>query len=181
MDATDESLPLRGGCWVMQGTGTGIRVAKVKACYRMGGEILLDLWMYARDGERLGRTSPVCGGPRSFEPACAFEGWVRIEEPAFPPRPAWVPTGDGEARTMGYSGTKVIPFGRFLPRKPAARQAAPKARHSDYDPQLEASSRRLAAQELRDLARTMPPEAADGLKARATELEAEADALAPRR
>jgi hypothetical protein len=173
----DGTLPLRGNCWVMQGSGTNIRIAKVRACYRSGGEVLLDLWMYSTEGEKLGRLSPALGGPSSFEPACTLDGWVRIEEPRFPLVQSWMPTGDG-AQAAGYAGTRVIPFGSFSPQAPKPRAASP--RRSDFDPHSEASARRLAAQEMRDLARENPA-VAELLRPRAAKLEAEADRISPRR
>jgi hypothetical protein len=181
-EGDDDALPLRGGCWVASGEGTSITVARVKACYRSQGEILLDLYIYDRDGNNLGRTSPVMGGPRSFEPCCAFEGWRRIEEPAFPLRSAWIPSpGDPSRKTMGYGGIKTIPFGRYLPRKPSPPPVAKVASASDYNPELEASARRMSAQELRDVAKSLPAESRVQLLDRATRLEAEADRIAPRR
>lgn len=38
------------------------RIAQVKEVYEMSGEVLLDLVFYERDGTRIGRVSPACGG-----------------------------------------------------------------------------------------------------------------------
>lgn len=59
------------------------RIALVKEVYEMSGEVLLDLVFYERDGTRIGRVSPACGGPRNFEPACPADAWCLIEEPDF--------------------------------------------------------------------------------------------------
>lgn len=150
MSTVDDTLPLRGGCWVMRGSGTSIEIAKVKACYRLQEEVLLDLWMYSREGDKIGRTSPVEGGPRSFEPACALEGWVRIVAPDFPLEMAWVPSEKEGWSTPGFKGTKVIPFGAFKPRRKKEKALAIPS-STDYDPALEVYARRMAAQEMRDL------------------------------
>ena len=59
------------------------RIACIKEAYGEPGELLLDLVFYSRDGQRLGRVPPACGGPRSFEPACPAEIWTLIEAPDF--------------------------------------------------------------------------------------------------
>lgn len=59
------------------------RIAQVKEAYELAGEVLLDLVLYRRDGTKIGRESPPCGGPRNFEPACPAEFWELIEEPDF--------------------------------------------------------------------------------------------------
>lgn len=184
LPAADEPLPLKEGCWVMCGEGTSVTVARVKDCYRDGGKVFADLSIYANDGTRLGRTSPAMGGPKSFEPACNMDGWVRIERPAFPLEMEWAPVpGDPNRRSPSYAASiKVLPFGEFVrpiqKRRPAPRPLSltPK---SDYNPALEASAKRMAAQEMRDLARNSPG-AADALRARAQVLEDEADRIAPR-
>lgn len=74
-------MDFQPGQWVVDTSDFG-RVAKVKDVYI--GEPCLDLVLYARDGERLGRVSPPEGGPRNFEPACDAEHWRPIRKPAFP-------------------------------------------------------------------------------------------------
>jgi hypothetical protein len=148
--ADTDSLPLRGGCWVAQGAGTGMRIAKVKSCYRMDGAVYLDLYMHDQKGNNLGRVSPVEGGPRSFEPACELDGWKRISEPSFPLSYIWLDNGNG-TKSPGLGGVKVIPFGNYARRK---RRVAAPLKCSDFDPHLEAATRRMSAQELRDTARS---------------------------
>ena len=183
MTGPDEALPLplANGCWVMTGEGTGVRVARVKACYRVGGRTVVDLTFYANDGNRTGRESPAMGGPRHFEPACSLDGWVRIEKPSFPLSMSWI-TDESGRQTPGFTGVKVIPFGEFASGAPRTRRAParPTPRKSDYDPRHEASWRRMAAQELRDLARSLPSSAAE-MRDRAAKLEAEADLIMPRK
>jgi hypothetical protein len=59
------------------------RIARVQEAYESFGEVVLDLVLYRRDGTKLGRVSPACGGPRGFEPACPADAWEPIEEPDF--------------------------------------------------------------------------------------------------
>lgn len=47
-------------------------------------EATLDLIIYSRAGERIGRASPAMGGPRSFEPSCPVSNYAPIQKPAFP-------------------------------------------------------------------------------------------------
>lgn len=84
---TADPLPFRPRDWVADDGG---RVAKVRDVYRDRGELLLDLVIYDRSGEKVGRESPAMGGPRSFEPCCSAEGWRRIAEPDFPISLKWV-------------------------------------------------------------------------------------------
>ena len=46
----------------------------------------LDIVIYSREGKKIGRTSPIRGGPSGFEPCCNPDVWVVIEEPYFPLR-----------------------------------------------------------------------------------------------
>lgn len=69
------------GAWVACDDLDQPRIARVLDAYVLGGELLLDLVMYRRDGSKEGRVSPACGGPRGFEPACPAETWGLIEEP----------------------------------------------------------------------------------------------------
>ncbi len=46
----------------------------------------INLIVYAPHGERIGRRSPVCGGPASFEPFVPADRFKRIEKPVFPIR-----------------------------------------------------------------------------------------------
>lgn len=72
----------RPGAWVASLANLDTpRIAQVRDCYELDGELLLDLVIYRRDGTRVGRESPACGGPRTFEPACPASGWGLIESP----------------------------------------------------------------------------------------------------
>jgi hypothetical protein len=46
--------------------------------------LLVDIVIYHRHGEKIGRESPPCGGPISYEPACRADNWVVVEKPDFP-------------------------------------------------------------------------------------------------
>lgn len=59
------------------------RLALVKEPNEWKGEVNLDLYMYSKEGERLGRVSPAMGGPTKFEPCCPAASWVPIAEPDF--------------------------------------------------------------------------------------------------
>ncbi len=184
-------LPVARGDWVATERGTHFQVGRVRGSrLEGGGRVLMDVVIFDADGNKVGRASPHMGGPRSFEPSIPFEGWRRIERPVFPierlPDHEPVPgTGDAEGRVTLRLAFNHHPAVRTKPvrtRSLAPAPAAPPAarRVSDYDPRSEAASRRMAAQQMRDLARTMP-DAAAGLRDRAAALEAEADAIEPRR
>ncbi len=46
----------------------------------------LDIVLYARSGQKIGRESPDMGGPTGFEPCCPGYLWRPIYEPKFPLR-----------------------------------------------------------------------------------------------
>lgn len=103
-------LPCRNGDWVQNKFNH--RIAKVRAVYRdsLDGAVLVDLWLYDKDGDRIGRTSPAMGGPRSYEPACDYSSWERIKKPSFPLRMRLQESG-----TFSYA-MPTLPDGEFLPR-----------------------------------------------------------------
>lgn len=108
---TAVTFPVKPGDWVSSSDG---RPAKVKAVYECSGEILADLVLYSRKGARVGRESPACGGPRTFEPACSLEGWHRITEPVFPLELKWIPTGKGSV-VGGYCAGNPLPARQYTP------------------------------------------------------------------
>ena len=61
-------------------------IGRVKDVYTDAwtGETLIDIIVYDRGGNRIGRESPSMGGPTSFEPACTASNWKEIKEPNFP-------------------------------------------------------------------------------------------------
>lgn len=78
---SDLTAVFGAGTWVASDDQRQPSIAQVQDCYVIGGEALLDLVIYRRDGTRIGRVSPPCGGPRNFEPACPVAAWGPIEEP----------------------------------------------------------------------------------------------------
>lgn len=75
-------LAFRPGDWVSDNAD---RIARVKDVHESSdGAVFLDLVMYNRKGDKLGRVSPAMGGPRSFEPWCELGSWRRVHAPKFP-------------------------------------------------------------------------------------------------
>lgn len=152
-EETIPSFPVKPGDWVER-VGNGGAVAKVRAVYwGVDNEVLVDLKMHDLNGNALDRQSPAMGGPRTFEPACEFTGhWQRISEPKFPIRLMWIPNGKGTMTAVHVSGGDPLPNRTWLPRKRKTKaRVAPIL--GNYDPRGEAAGLRLAAQELRDMAR----------------------------
>jgi len=69
--------PFQAGTWVADDK----RMGRVRYAHADGS---LDIVLYARNGDRIGRESPPMGGPRGFEPCCSPEGWQQIAKPDFP-------------------------------------------------------------------------------------------------
>lgn len=119
---SSEDLPFKPGDWVHDNT----RVAKVKDVYACSsnGEVLLDLYIYNLDGDRLGRTSPALGGPKTYEPCCSAKNWIRIPRPSFPLKLAWIsdPAKPG-VKTMGYWFGNPLPPAKWAkpPKRPKAK------------------------------------------------------------
>lgn len=97
----EDHFPARAGDWIAQGE-TMVRVVQIKRIYddHLNGtrEFLADLILFDLKGNKIGRESPVEGGPRTFEPACSLVGWQRIEKPDFPIKMVWENRGDGLQR-----------------------------------------------------------------------------------
>jgi len=172
------TYPVKPGDWVASRHDPSC-VARVRdvGFDPVAQEAVVDLVLYARDGRKIGRESPVMGGPRSYEPACSYSNWRRISKPGFPLSLEWVDNGDG-TRHAGYASGNTLPDREW--RRPQAALPAARPTHMarpNYDPESEAAGRRLAAQELREAARLHGvPSLAD----KAEELEREADLIAPR-
>jgi hypothetical protein len=183
----DGPIPVKSGDWVVS-VHDPSRVAKVRAAYSFGGEILVDLYIYDRDGNRLGRTSPSMGGPRKFEPACTYKGaWRRISEPEFPIRVESVPDPDrpGWFRLIPYVKAERLEDRRLHEQKPYRPKLPSPSKlpsRSNEDDEVVASRLRYAAQELRDSVKNagLEGQAAQSLLKRAQELEEEAEKFAPR-
>jgi hypothetical protein len=166
---TDEVFPVKPGDWLVN---EGERVAQVKAVYQFDGEILVDLYLYNNYGEKTGRESPILGGPRTYEPCCPFVDWSRIAKPEFPITLKAIPIGDGKFTYRYYAGER-LPNRAWIKPVRKAKVARPLTMRN-FDPELEARSRVLAAQMLRDAARKHNTPA---LLAEAERLEAEAKSL----
>ncbi len=143
----DDVPPLWSGDWIASETGA---IGRVKACYFVEGTPHADVVLYHRNGSLIGRESPPEGGPTSFEPAVPLEGWRRIARPIFPLLLRWVPCEDRpDTLRATWDTMERKPF-RTVARK---RPAVSAVRRSNFDPELEAKARRMAAQMLRDAAR----------------------------
>lgn len=118
-----ETFPTKPGDWVAA-IGNHSRLGIVKAVYEgEPGEVLMDLRLVNhKTGDIIGRESPAMGGPRSFEPACSFEGWERIDPPSFPLPLSSIPTSSGGFYLDYYAGP-ALPH---LSWKPRARRGTGK-------------------------------------------------------
>lgn len=186
----NETYPVKPGDWVVSKFDPA-KVAKVKSVYRIDAEgfaekCFVDLVLYSRSGNVIGRASPALNGPRKFEPAMEYDDWVRIDNPRFPIEIVAVPDPKKPGTsTMIYATRGIrLPDRKWVkperkPKLPMAFVApdvdAPK---SDFAPEMEAAARRMAAQELRDSHKQGDLER---LLKRADELEREADILCPRK
>lgn len=117
------SFPFKPGDWVAD---SAERVGRVKQIYHASalepGAILLDVVIYDRQGNRLGRVSPACGGPRAFEPCLSANDWRRIAEPDFPVSIKWVPDGRGKVVARYWAG-ETLPPANWTPKARTTRYA----------------------------------------------------------
>jgi hypothetical protein len=169
-------LPVKPGDWVE--SKYGCKVATVKDVYRESADVVLvDLFIYDRDGNKVGRESPVLGGPRKFEPALDWKDWKRIERPSFPIVLRNIPVGNGKV-TIGYASlAKVLPDREWVRPKKRRLVSVPGVVTSNEDYEIEASRLRRAAEALRDASKKHGVAA---LIQDAEALEAEAEKLSPR-
>lgn len=107
--AREAGFPFKPNDWAVDGTE---RVARVLRVHNFERQMLFDLVIYSRDGRQIGRQSPACGGPRTYEPMCSMEGWERIAEPHWPLTIKWRPDG-----TLGYWAGTRLPPANYVPRK----------------------------------------------------------------
>jgi hypothetical protein len=184
-------LPFKGGDWVESKEGV-LQVGIVKRCYWSRGwngqpdEILIDLYLYDYDENRVGRVSPVMGGPRTFEPSLSAGDWKRIEKPRFPITIQGIPSEDGTRVRFGYATkAKVLPDRQYIKKKrkiaafvtPAVQVPNP----NGFNLEAEILGKRLAAEKLRDTAHKLfkdNPDVRATMIAEAEKLEREAEALA---
>lgn len=118
------SLPFKPGDWVAD---SAEQIGRVKSVHGESafepGAILLDIVMYDRQGNKLGRVSPSLGGPRTFEPCMNAANWRRIAEPDFPISLKWVPDKDGKVTARYWAGD-TLPPANWTPRPRRARYVA---------------------------------------------------------
>ena len=184
-DIDTKPLPVVKGDWI-ESREYNPRVGRVVDSYWKsdadGGDPLcmVDVAIYAISGNKVGRESPAMGGPRTYEPWLSYSEWFRIAKPAFPLKLLWVPDADVTGQVVNRYVTDANRLGDRTegPRKrkrPYAPRSIPKPDGTDYDPELEVRTRRMAAQQLRDINRASP---AAALLEKAEALEAEASSIA---
>lgn len=183
-DNLEPVLPVIKGDWVETVGETHPRVARVVESFwnvePNGARVcMVNLSIYAHSGQRIGRESPAEGGPTAYEPWIRYTGeWQRVKKPSFPVSLAWMPEGEDGLKVARYvTNAERIGDRLVAPRKVARSggRVIPKPAGSDYDPELEVRTRRMAAQELRDINRATPMAA---LVEKAERLEAEASRIA---
>ena len=185
VDIRDLHVPYSKGDW-LETTGDGsLQIAQVRQAYwnrSLDGELRLygDLWLYNYNGDRTGRESPSMGGPRTYEPACDLSDFQRIEEPEFPI--GLHPHNIGETTYTYRYMTKAKVLGHRKPRKkpklvPVVAKIVVVESNNGFDAETEARALRIAAENLRDTARALPPEARPLLIQKAEGLEKQAAAL----
>jgi len=196
---TPEVLPVVQGDWVAtKAHDNSIQIGRVRQSWRdPDGTVLMNVVLYDPAGANLGRVSTPEGGPTTFEPAIEFDdNWQRIDKPRFPlefniigirhpTKPDWVTL----SRTLYHEGEGTL--------KPKPVRTRRRKQSSDYahqrtrvivveaDPKnlqedIESSSLRRAAQELRDAARHCPAHVGTMLRQKAQGLEKEADQIKAR-
>jgi hypothetical protein len=183
-DQVEPALPVARGDFVETKDSTYPRLGRVVNSYWViedGRRVCkMDLSMYSLSGVNTKRESPPAGGPKSYEPWITYtDEWLRIEKPKFPVSLVWVPAGDGSGLTVAQYVTGAKRLGdRTVPKRSATKvtsAVAPKLPSSDFNAELEVRSRRMAAQQLRDINRVTPMAA---LIERAEQLEDEAGRIA---
>lgn len=185
-DQEEPVLPVALGDFVETKDLTHPRIGRVVHAYWVeedGKRVCkMDLSMFNLEGVNTKRESPPMGGPKAYEPWITYtDQWMRIKKPDFPVSLKWVPLEDGSGQSIAQyvTGAKRLGDRTVRARRKTKIEpplaVAPKPPASDFDPELEVRSRRMAAQELRDVNRAMPNAA---LVARAEQLEDEAGKIA---
>ncbi len=168
MDACNPTTyPVKPGDWLTNKFNH--KIAKVRNVYRDCSDVLVDLVLYNASGTRVGRESPSFGGPRSYEPACDYSDWHRVAKPIFPVEGANIGVGSASER----SPAGALPERQWV-RPVRLPSKARMPRVWNFNPTVEAEARRLAARQLRDIARELGH---SELATRAATLDAEADAI----
>jgi hypothetical protein len=79
------TAPFAPGDWVADHEDNHSPIfGRVKECMEEPDGWFINLIVYAPHGERIGRRSPACGGPTSYEPFIAASRFRRIKDPVFP-------------------------------------------------------------------------------------------------
>jgi hypothetical protein len=185
VEPDDLHVPYSKGDWLETTGDAHLQIAQVRKAYwyrNSSGEVKLyaDLWIYNYNGDRIGRESPALDGPRTYEPHCDLEEFQRIQEPEFPIGLHRYDTSE-TSYTYRYQ-TKAKVLGPRKPRKktkvhqPIAKVVIVESTNN-FDPQAEARALRIAAENLRDAARSLSTEARAPVIEKAENLERQAAAL----
>ena len=118
---TIHPLPAKPGDWVM-GPPENPCVAKVKDICWFDGQVHVDLVFHDWNGHRIGRKSPACGGPRTYEPMVPWQGWHRIRKPVFPILAKWLPNENGSS-SLGYDTGLPLPDRSWIRIEKQVREA----------------------------------------------------------
>jgi hypothetical protein len=185
VDLWERHVPYSKGDWLESTGDSQLQIARVRKAYwsrDTNGEPKLygDLWLYNYNGDKTGRESPAFDGPRSYEPFCDLSDYQRIDEPEFPIELHAHDTGENTYTFRYQSKAKVL--GPRKPRKKAER-VKPVAKvvvvesNNGFDPEAEARALKIAAETLRDTARTLPAEARALIIEKAVGLERQAASI----
>lgn len=128
----DAPFPFRPRDWVRP-VGDHRTLGRVREVRWYDGRVHIDVVLYDLDGTRIGRSSPVMGGPRTFEPALEGADWERIAEPDFPLVPVPVRLEDGRTVVRYHTGDALPPVA-YVPRR---RTARPRVRDDGFRRALE--------------------------------------------
>lgn len=189
--AEDRILPIVQGDWVAPTWDGPVMIGRVKQSYWCGDDVLMDVVLYDFKGVVIGRNSPAEGGPKTFEPAITFnEEWTRVHKPEFPlklemvGKPSATPGMVSLVLTLHHEGRQALK--KKAVRVKARKQSRDYARadrvvfvpaEPSNQVDIEISSLRRSAQELRSAARMLPSHQADLLVSKARGLEADAQRL----
>jgi hypothetical protein len=177
--------PAKPGDWVAPKWGL-THVGKIKSIYLdpalksapdAESAFLIDLVLYAFNGDRIGRKSAACGGPKHFEPACAWNDYRRINPPKFPLELHWIEKRSGQ-KVAEYNLGPHLEDRAWAP--PAKRNAVAPRSVSPLGNQIniEIAGLRMAAEIIRDTMRAINiPEAVASLSSRLQEIEGQISAL----
>jgi hypothetical protein len=182
-DKDAHPLPVLRGDWVESRYLSEPKIGRVvNSCWSKDGDTLscmIDVAIYGYRGDRIGRETPAMGGPRRHEPWVSYSEWFRIEKPDFPLTLEWKSNEDNAGHTLVLVTNAKRLEDRTEHKRDRSRKYVPRAvakpTNTDFDPELEIRTRRMAAQELRD---TYRDTGVSALLTKAEALEAEAYRIA---